>query len=154
LILSQEGLQDAEKILLLICSALFFSTVPLILHIFPRFSFPSSIILLRSLFLFPFYLFTISFPLFPSLFELSLSVSPFQMKEGETGADNDLMYGPVMSLVDGQTPLFPRATRNRLHGSIGLLVKESRKREIFARKILLLDILFRSTFNSRNIKSI
>lgn len=71
---------------------------------------------------------------------LSLSVSPRRMKEGETGADNDLMYGPVMSLVDGQTPLFPRATRNRLHGSIGLLAKESRKREIFARKILLLDI--------------
>lgn len=116
--------------------------LPLIPHIFPRFSFPSSIILPRSLFLFPFYLFTISFPLFPSLFELSLSlsVSPRRMKEGETGADNDLMYGPVMSLVDGQTPLFPRATRNRLHGSIGLLAKESRKREIFARKILLLDI--------------
>lgn len=73
------------------------------------------------------------------------------MKEGETGTDNDLMYGPVMSLVDGQTPLFPRATRNRLHGSIGLLAKESRKHEIFARKILQLDILPCSIVNSCNI---
>lgn len=91
-------------------------------------SLPSSIIL--PLFL-SFHLSTISFPLFPSLSELSLSVSPLRTKEGGTGADNDLMYGPVMSLVGGQTPLFPLATRNRLHGSIGLSTKESRKHEIF-----------------------
>lgn len=60
----------------------------------------------------PFYLFAISFLpsplplllLFPSLSEPSRSsvyTRPLRTKEGETGADNDLMYGPVMSLVGG-----------------------------------------------------
>lgn len=91
-----------------------------------------------SLFLFSSFLFPSFHNLLPpfsiSFRTASLSVSPFRTKEGETSADNDLMYGPVMSLVGGQTPLFPRATRNRLHGSIGLSTKESRKHEIFSPK--------------------
>lgn len=125
------------------------SSLPLIPHIFPRSSFPSSIILPRSLFLFSFLSFHNLLPPFPISFRtvsLSLSVSPLRMKEGETGTDNDLMYGPVMSLVDGQTPLFPRAARNRLYGSIGLLAKESRKHETFTRKMLQLNILSCSIF--------
>lgn len=121
-------------------------------HLFPRSSFSSSIIsslspslpppLSLSLFLLQLlclsYLFlAISFFPFFRLFPNCLSPSrPAERRREKSDADNDLMYGPVMSLVGGRTlPPFPPATKSRLHGSIGLPAKESRKCEIFAGKV-------------------
>lgn len=70
------------------------------------------------------------------LFPNCLYVRPLRTKEGETGADNDLMYGPVMSLVGGRTPLFPLRNEEQIT-RVDRITRQRkvRKHEIFIRKI-------------------
>lgn len=110
---------------------------PLVHH---SFSFSPSRSALASLPPLPLFLAPSIFSQSPSpffhLFPNCLYVRPLRTKEGETGADNDLMYGPVMSLVGGRTPLFPLRNEEQIT-RVDRITRQRkvRKHEIFIRKI-------------------